>query len=395
MLINGFRYNAVEANIRKPGRPDLGLIVSDTPARVAAVFTTNRVKAAPLLLDMERLASRGAARAILINSGVANACTGASGMVAARECSRLAAARLNIDEELVQLASTGVIGEPLPVERFAAAMESLVAGLSPEGYDRVARAMMTTDTISKTASRTVTIDNQPVRLFGLAKGSGMIMPNMATMLCFVVTDVAAASDVLQGLLRQGVDSSFNRITVDGDTSTNDMVLLLANGAAGNREIAAADAPEAEILGRGLAELLLELALLIVKDGEGATKLVTVRVSGARDDREAEQAARTIANSPLVKTAFFGQDANWGRIIAALGRAGVEFDPQRVDIAFNGVTMVRDSLGQGKEAERQATEVLRQPSFTVHVDMNSGPGQAEVYTCDFSLDYVKINADYRS
>ena len=395
MVIDGFSYAAVAAGIRKPDRLDLGLIFCDSPATAAGIFTTNRVQAAPVLLDMARIRFSGKARAILINSGIANACTGEPGMVAALACGRLAAEALAIDEELVQVASTGVIGEQLDVSRFAQAMPGLCGGLAADGYDRVARAMMTTDTVPKTASQQVAVAGHDVKIFGMAKGAGMIMPNMATMLCFVVTDAVIAADVLQDMLRRGVDQSFNRITVDGDTSTNDTVLLLASGRAGNPAITAADSPEGRAFSTALDALLRDLARQIVKDGEGATKLVTIRVSGAADEAAAEQAARTIANSALVKTAFFGEDANWGRIIAALGRAGIEFDPNRGDIAFDDVLMVRDGLGQGKAAEAMATAVLKKKEFAVHVELKAGSAGCEVLTCDFSVDYVKINADYRS
>ena len=394
MIIKGFTYSAVAAGIRKKERLDLGLIFCEKPAVAAGVFTTNRVKAAPVLLDMERI-GQGRAQAILVNSGVANACTGKIGMQAAKTCSRLAASALNIGENLVQVASTGVIGEQVPVDKIKAAMDDLVAGLSPDGYDAVVRAIMTTDTVPKTAGRTCTIGGKEGRLFGMAKGAGMIMPDMATMLCFVMTDVDIAAPVLQENLSWAVKRSFNRITVDGDTSTNDTVLALASCKAGNRQIDAPDTKESRLFGKTLEDLLRDLAQQIVADGEGATKLVTVKVINAQSESDAEQAARTIANSPLVKTAFFGEDANWGRIIAALGRSGVKFDQNRVDIAFDDVFMVKDGLSEGPTAEKKATAVLKQKAFTVTVDLKMGEAAGEIYTCDLSIDYIKINADYRS
>ncbi|MEW6427271.1 MAG: bifunctional glutamate N-acetyltransferase/amino-acid acetyltransferase ArgJ [Thermodesulfobacteriota bacterium] len=388
--VQGFRAAAVEAAIRYRNRLDLGLIVSDVEAVAAGVFTTSLVKAAPVLLDMEHIED-GRARAILVNAGIANACTGEAGLATARATARLTAEKLAIDERLVQVCSTGVIGQQLPVEPFAAAMDGLVARLRPDGLDEVARAIMTTDTVKKTAHRTVTVGGRTVTLAGMAKGAGMIMPNMATMLAFVCTDAAVAAPALRAMVKKAADRSFNAITIDGDTSTNDTVLVLANGLAANPVIEAEDA----VFFPTLCDLLRDLAFQIVADGEGATKFVTVRVTGAANDQEADQAARTIANSPLVKTAFFGSDANWGRIIAALGRSGVPFDPYRVDISFDDAPMVRDGLGLGKDAEKLATEVLKGKRFTVGVDLKSGNGCAEVYTCDFSLDYVKINADYRS
>jgi len=394
LLVKGFKYSAVNAGIRRKDRLDLGLIYSEEPAVAAGVFTTSRVKAAPVLLDMERI-RQGRAQAVLVNSGVANACTGWKGMQAAKDCSRLVAAALDIDESLVQVASTGVIGEQLPVEKIANAVDGLVQSLVDGNYDRVAEAMMTTDTVPKTAGRKCTIGGSKVRLFGMAKGAGMIMPNMATMLAFVMTDADIAPGMLQHHLAAGVAQSFNRITVDGDTSTNDTVLVLASCKAGNPAITTPDSADSREFAAALTDLMKDLALQIVADGEGATKLVTIKVKNARSEADAEQAARTIANSALVKTAFFGEDANWGRIIAALGRSGIEFAQDRVDIAFDDITLVQDGLTLGPEAETAATEILRQKSFTVTVDLKFGGAAAKIYTCDFSIDYVKINADYRT
>jgi glutamate N-acetyltransferase/amino-acid N-acetyltransferase len=382
------------AGIRKKDRLDLGLIYAEKPAVAAGVFTTGRVKAAPVLLGMERLAG-GRVQAILVNSGVANACTGAEGMAAAQACSTMVAGALNIDENLVQLASTGVIGEQLPVEKIAAAMDDLAARLSPAGAGDVARAIMTTDTVPKTTERSCTIGSREVKLFGMAKGAGMIMPDMATMLSFVVTDADIGTAVLQHHLVQAVNRSFNRITVDGDTSTNDTVLALAGCTAGNPTLFSLDEPGNDAFGAALTELLRDLALQIVADGEGATKLVTVRVIHAASAEDAEQAARTIANSPLVKTAFFGEDANWGRIIAALGRSGAVFAQDSVDIGFDDVLLVSNGLALGPSAETAATAVLKKDSFTVTVDLKAGEASDEIYTTDLSLDYIRINADYRS
>ncbi len=394
MIIDGFTYSAVSAGIRKKDRLDLGLIYCENPAVAGAVFTTSLVKAAPVLLGMERIAA-GKIQAILVNSGIANACTGAAGMDAALKSAKLAAAALDIDEGLVQVSSTGVIGEQLPVETIGGAMDELVKGLSPLAYDQVARAIMTTDTVPKTANRVCRIGGSEVKLFGIAKGAGMIMPDMATMLCFVMTDADIAAPVLQAHLSMAVKQSFNRITIDGDTSTNDTVLAMSSCRAGNPEINSLDTEESRIIGETLTDLLKDLALQIVSDGEGSTKLVTIRVEGARSEDEAELAARTIANSALVKTAFFGEDANWGRIIAALGRSGIDFDPDKVSIAFDDVLMVRDGLGLGVDVEAEATRILQQKIFSVTVDLKIGPAAGEVYTCDLSIDYVKINADYRT
>ena len=394
LKVKGFSAAAVEAGIRYQDRLDLGIIFSEVPAAVAGVFTQSLVKAAPVLLDMERLKG-GRAQAILVNSGIANACTGEAGMKLAGSTAALLAGALTIPEELVQIASTGVIGEQLELSRFGDVMEKLVAGLSLDGIPDVARAIMTTDTVPKTATRKIVIGGHEVTLAGIAKGAGMIMPDMATMLSFIMTDCAIRSDLLQSLLRQSVETSFNAITVDGDTSTNDTVLILANGMAKNPLIEKIDQQEAAVFGEALDDLTKDLALQIVADGEGATKLVTIRVEGARDSREAQAAAKTVANSNLVKTAFFGEDANWGRILAALGRSGAAFDPDRVEIAFDNVVMIKNGLGLGAEEESRATEVLKRDRFTVNIDLHAGDAVFEAYTCDFSLDYVRINADYRS
>lgn len=394
LKVKGFSAAAVEAGIRYQDRLDLGIIFSEVPAAAAGVFTQSLVKAAPVLLDMERLKG-GRAQAILVNSGIANACTGEAGMKLAGSTAALLAGALTIPEELVQIASTGVIGEQLELSRFGDVMEKLVAGLSLDGIPDVARAIMTTDTVPKTATRKIVIGGHEVTLAGIAKGAGMIMPDMATMLSFIMTDCAIRSDLLQSLLRQSVETSFNAITVDGDTSTNDTVLILANGMAKNPLIEKIDQQEAAVFGEALDDLTKDLALQIVADGEGATKLVTIRVAGARDSREAQAAAKTVANSNLVKTAFFGEDANWGRILAALGRSGAAFDPDRVEIAFDNVVMIKNGLGLGAEEESRATEVLKRDRFTVNIDLHAGDAVFEAYTCDFSLDYVRINADYRS
>jgi glutamate N-acetyltransferase/amino-acid N-acetyltransferase len=394
LQVAGFKAGAVKAGIRGKDRLDVALIYSETPAAAAGVFTRSEVKAAPVLLDMEHLRG-GRAQAIIVNSGIANACTGKPGMELARGTARLTAEKLAIAEELVMVASTGVIGQQLELSIFSNCMQSLTANLREDGFAEVARAMMTTDTVPKTALRRVELSGKTITMLGLAKGSGMIMPNMATMLSFIVTDAAVSAPILQGMLRQSVASSFNAITVDGDTSTNDTVLLLANGAAGNGEIDSPASEDGRLFQQCLDEVCLDLALQIVKDGEGATKFITIQVKGAAGSGEADQAARTIANSSLVKTAFFGEDANWGRIIAALGRSGVLFNADRVDIFFDGVQMVRDGLGLGPEQEKKATAVLKQAAFAVVVDLKQGPAEAKVYTCDLSVEYIRINADYRS
>ena len=387
----GFKAAGVAAAIKKADTKDLGLLFSETPATVAAVFTKNRVKAAPVLLDQQRVAS-GRCQAVIANSGNANCCTGEKGMQHAIAMARSVAAELNIAEELVQVASTGVIGAPLPIEKVEAAVPGLVAALRPDGFKELAESIMTTDTIPKVVSKTGQIDGQTFTVTGVAKGAGMIRPDMATMLCFVATDVRADADTLSDALKKATDRSFNRITIDGDTSTNDTIILLANGVSGIDIDSAADRSAFQSV---LDDVLFRLAKAVVKDGEGATKFVEVRVTGASTKEDAISVADTVAHSNLFKTALFGEDANWGRILAAAGRAGVPIAPERIDIFFDDVMMVENGIGCGGTAEAEATKVLKQPEFKVRIDLHMGDAGHTVYTCDFSIDYVKINADYRS
>jgi glutamate N-acetyltransferase/amino-acid N-acetyltransferase len=392
-IVPGFKSWAVKAGIRGRDRLDLGLIVSDVPAVAAGVFTTSMVKAAPVLLDLEHL-KEPTVRAILVNSGVANACSGEQGMAFARATAKLTAAKIGCPATDVLVCSTGVIGEQLDLAWFEKGVPALVPELSAEGFAHVACGFMTTDLVPKIIKKTVELDGREISIVGMAKGAGMIMPNMATMLGFVLTDAAISADACQELLRQGADQSFNVITVDGDTSTNDTVLLLANGVAGNTEITDLDSGDGVILQEAVDQLMKELALKIVADGEGATKLITVKVAGSKTRDEALQIGKTIANSPLFKTACFGEDANWGRIFAAAGRAGVDFDQTKTDIFFDDVQMVQNGLGLF-ENEEDATKVLKQEQFTVTVDLHQGDAACEVYTCDFSHEYVTINGDYRT
>jgi glutamate N-acetyltransferase/amino-acid N-acetyltransferase len=390
-ICKGFLFSGVAAGLKKNGQKDLGLIFSEVPAVVAGVFTTNKVQAAPVLLDRKRI-GKGFCRAVIANSGSANCCTGEHGMKDAVSQARLAAEGLNISEELVFVASTGVIGKPLALDNIRAAVPGLVKSLSPGGLDDFAGAIMTTDTVPKIVSKTGKIGGGNFSITGVAKGAGMICPDMATMLCFVCTDAEVSRGVLQKILSSSVKKSFNRITIDGDTSTNDTILLMANGMSG---ACVKNSAEKEYFSVILDEVLLSLAKMVVKDGEGATKLVDIVVKGAKSAGEAEKIAKTVANSNLVKTALFGEDANWGRIFAAAGRSGVEFDPGIVDIFFDDVMMVNNGIGCGDEAEAKATRILKKPEFAITVDLKRGKGAASVLTCDFSIDYVKINADYRS
>ncbi|RII27226.1 MAG: ornithine acetyltransferase [Geobacter sp.] len=393
MQPKGFKFSAVEAAIKKPGRLDLALIFSEMPATLAAVFTTNKVKAAPVLLGMER-AKDGICQAVVVNSGNANACTGPRGMEDARQTSRLVAEGLGIPDEAVQVSSTGVIGVQLPMERLRSGLPKLVEGLGSGSLDDVARAIMTTDTFPKLETRQGEAGGVCYTITGVAKGAGMIMPNMATMLAFIVTDAAVDPAWLRKAFCQVIDASFNVITVDGDTSTNDTALLLANGAAGN-PIIQGGTPEADRFMRELRDVVLALARQIVRDGEGATKFVAITVKGALTAEEARRAAMSVANSSLVKTAFFGQDANWGRILAAVGYAGVAVDPDRVALFFDDVLMADNGFFAGGDAETRGSEVLHKKEFTVTVDLRLGEGCSTVYTSDLSYDYVKINADYRT
>ena len=388
---NGFQAAGVAAGLKKNGRNDLGLIVSRVPATAAGVFTQNRVQAAPVVLDRERIKT-GVCQAILVNSGNANCCTGTQGMQDARETAGLMASSLGIPEESVLVASTGVIGQPLPVDKIQKALPFLIQSLHPEGFMQLAQAIMTTDTVPKVVSREGMLDNRGFTITGTAKGAGMIAPNMATMLCFVCTDAGATADQLHQCLHASVQQSFNRITIDGDTSTNDTALILANGLSGAVIRNPADLAAFQAV---LDDVLVTLAKMLVKDGEGATKLVEIRVQGAATERDARKIADTVAGSNLVKTAIFGEDANWGRILAAAGRAGVAFDPEQMDIFFNDVLMFSQGSGRGTAVEDEVTKVLKLPEFVITIDLHSGQCRTSVWTCDFSVEYVRINADYRS
>ncbi len=393
MNIQGFLFSTVEAAIKKAGRKDLALIFSEVPATAAAVFTTSSVKAAPVLLSREHIAD-GTARAIIVNSGNANACTGEQGMKDARETVELVARALGIATTDVQVCSTGVIGVQMPMERMRPAITPLVDGLTSGTLDDIAQAIMTTDTFPKMEARSGQADGVSYTVAGIAKGAGMIMPNMATMLSFIITDAAIEPAYLQRVFRRAVESSFNAITVDGDMSTNDTCLILANGMAGNPVVTEGSA-EGNAFAAILGDVLLSLAKQIVKDGEGATKFVEIRVNGARNDADAKRSAMAIANSSLVKTAFFGQDANWGRIFAAVGYSGAEVDQSLLSLSFDDVCMAKNGIFAGGDAEARGTEVLKQKEFTVSVDLGIGSGTATVFTSDLTHEYVSINADYRS
>ena len=391
--VPGIFAAGISAGIKKTAVPDLALIVSESDAVIAGVLTRNKVAAAPVLLARQRLRG-GRARAILANSGNANACTGRPGLADAREMAALAAGLLGCSADHVFVGSTGVIGQPLPMDRIRAAIPRLVSQLSRQGGHEAARAIMTTDTTIKMAAATESIAGRHITLGGIAKGSGMIHPDMATMLAYLVTDAHISRTMLQGALRMAMTQSFNRIPLDGDTSTNDMVLCLANGLAGNQSFSTSGSD-----GRRFQELLntvcQDLAKMIARDGEGATKFVELRVTGARNEADALRVANTVATSSLVKTAWFGQDSNWGRIMAAIGRAGVTIWENRIAISYGDIPVVRRGIGLGQAAEVQANVVLRQREFTLTVHLGQGRAAATVWTSDLTLDYVKINASYRS
>ena len=389
----GFQASGIHCGIKKPNQLDLALCVSDVSGPIAGVFTKNRVVAAPVLLDRYHLRFRRG-RAIIVNSGNANACTGEQGLVAAKVMGRAVAEQLSIPVHQVFVGSTGVIGRVLPIERITAAVPTLIARLNISGGDQAARAILTTDLRPKTVARQTRIGGRVVTIGGMAKGSGMIHPNMATMLAYLTTDAAIAPAALQSALKSAVDQSFNCITVDGDTSTNDTVLCLANGLAKNRPIQQDTRPYRDFE-RLLTDAARELALMICRDGEGVTKVVTIQVQGAATIAAAKQVADTIATSNLVKTAFFGEDANWGRIMAALGRSGVAIDPGKVTVRFDDIVMVQRGIGMGLEAEQKIAQVFKQKEFTVTVQLGQGEARAHMWTTDLSYDYVRINANYRS
>jgi glutamate N-acetyltransferase/amino-acid N-acetyltransferase len=391
----GFRGAAVAAGIKKTrGDLDLALLVCDAPAATTAgLFTTNRVAAAPVLLSRQNLAeSRGRCRALVVNSGNANACTGRKGAQAAKESARAAARLLNLQPAQVLVASTGVIGVPLELGLVTTQLPTLVESLSIENASAVARAIMTTDTFPKSCVLRSEVGGKPVHLAGIAKGAGMIHPRMATLLSFLTTDALIGPRTLQNLLRAAVDVSFNRITVDGDTSTNDTVLAWASGVAavgvrpGNRSWA--------WFLEGLAQLCQALAKMVARDGEGAKKLVIVEVQGARKPSDAERVARAVANSPLVKTAIAGSDPNWGRIICAAGYSGAFFDPNKVDIRINDLLLCRDGVDAGFDEDAARIELDRK-EMTLRLDLHQGSASAHIWTCDLTHDYITINASYRT
>ena len=394
-LIDGFRFSAVAAGIKRAdsSRLDLALIATDCPASTAGVTTTNLVYAPPVAVTRRRLEG-GLCSAVLMNSGNANAYTRERGLEDAVRLTGAVAAHLRVDPEHIIPMSTGVIGNPLPVDRMMTRIPDLVEALEPAALDDVARAIMTTDTVPKTAVRTGAVSSGPVKLIGVAKGSGMIAPNMATMLAVVMSDMRADAGFLKEALVNASATSFNAITVDGDMSTNDTLLIMSGGHPDARTLLHRSEDEVTFASL-LSDVCLDLAEQLVRDGEGATKVVDVRVIGAPDSRAAIQVARTIAESLLVKTAFHGEDPNWGRIICTAGRAGIPFDPDRVELLIGDVPVVRDGLLVEDDWESKAHAVMKRSEYSVTVDLKNGDGQGHILTTDLSREYVSINADYRS
>ena len=390
-LPKGFRASSAQAGFKAPNRYDLGLIVSDRPAQVAALFTTNVFCAAPVQVCREVVRERGVARAVVANSGQANACTGEEGLANCRETRRLVAEITGIAPEEVLTLSTGVIGAQLRMDRWRAAMPELKANLGTRDAEGFTRAFMTTDAFPKYAVREVTLSGGTVRLAGMAKGAGMICPNMATMLSVVLCDAEVEGAVWQAMFGRAVNETFNRVSVDGDTSTNDTVLGLANGASG----VTASGDDAATLETALTDILGQLAYMLVKDGEGATKVMHIRVEGAASEAEAETIARTVGHSQLVKTAIYGKDANWGRIVAAVGRSGATVRPDALVLTLCGIERFRNGQPVNDDAEDRLYELLQGNDVDIHISLGVGQGAYTLLASDLSHDYVTLNSDYRS
>jgi glutamate N-acetyltransferase/amino-acid N-acetyltransferase len=374
-------------------KKDIAMIVSEVPATSAGVFTLNKTQAACVLVDKIQLKRSPVCSAVVVNSGNANACTGERGLNDTWEMVKTTAQALNLPEEQVMVSSTGVIGQYMPMDKVVPAIAQLAAKLSTSGNGDAAEAIMTTDTFPKEAAVHFTLGKKVVTIGGVAKGSGMIAPNMATMLAFVTTDVVISGDLLSKALRAANNRSFNRITVDGDMSTNDMVLVMANGLAGNAPLTE-NSEEFQLFSAALEYVLIKLAKMIAKDGEGATKLIEIMVKGAQSEEEAAQAARAVANSNLVKTAIHGADANWGRILAAVGYSGIDFNPDNVEISFGDLPILKKNYEIVLDEEK-AKELLLKDSVIIVVDLNQGGQFARFWTCDLTKEYVHINASYRS
>jgi glutamate N-acetyltransferase/amino-acid N-acetyltransferase len=394
--VPGVKLGIAMAGVRKANRRDLTVITLAEGSQVAGVFTSNRFCAAPVQLCRKHLAAAIGPRALVINTGNANAGTGEDGLMRAFSTCVSVAQQLNLSPEQVLPFSTGVIMEPLPTDRIAAGLPAAIADLKEANWAEAAEAIMTTDTLPKAASRQIQIGGKTVTITGISKGAGMIRPNMATMLSFLATDAVIAPQLMQALTTEAADRSFNRITIDGDTSTNDSFVVVATGVAGHAPIAQLETGDGALLKQAVIDVATQLAQAIVRDGEGATKFITVQVEGGKSEAECKQVAYAIAHSPLVKTAFFASDPNLGRILAAVGYAGIaDLDQTRIEMFLDDVHVVTDGGRKASYQEADGARVMKQSEITVRIDLRRGPARATVWTCDLSYDYVKINADYRS
>ncbi len=388
----GFSAAGVKAGIKKSGNPDLAVIYTKTEAVVAGTFTQNQVAAAPVFAS-KKVVATGTAHAVVSNSGCANACTGAVGDADAKKTQEVAAAALGCDPLDVIVGSTGVIGVPLPMDKVEAGVKQAVSELDPDGSEKAANAIITTDTHTKSCSTTITVGGKEVRFGAIAKGSGMIRPNMATMLCYITTDLAIDQKLLQEALSTVVETTFNMISIDGDMSTNDMVIVLANGEAGNAKITEKGADYDKVV-EVLHAISEGMAERIASDGEGATKFLKIHVHGTKSFADAKTVGMAVANSPLVKTAFFGEDPNWGRVICAVGYAGVPMDPEKTVVSFGGIPVYAHGVGANADKDALA-KAMAEHDIVIDIDLADGPEEATVFSCDFSYEYVKINGEYHT
>jgi glutamate N-acetyltransferase/amino-acid N-acetyltransferase len=388
----GFSAAGVKAGIKKSGNPDLAVIYTKTEAVVAGTFTQNQVAAAPVFAS-KKVVATGTAHAVVSNSGCANACTGAVGDADAKKTQEVAAAALGCDPLDVIVGSTGVIGVPLPMDKVEAGVKQAVSELDPDGSEKAANAIITTDTHTKSCSTTITVGGKEVRFGAIAKGSGMIRPNMATMLCYITTDLAIDQKLLQEALSTVVETTFNMISIDGDMSTNDMVIVLANGEAGNAKVTEKSADYDKVV-ETLHAISEGMAERIAADGEGATKFLKIHVHGTKSFADAKTVGMAVANSPLVKTAFFGEDPNWGRVICAVGYAGVPMDPEKTVVSFGGIPVYAHGVGANADKEALA-KAMAEHDIVIDIDLADGSEEATVFSCDFSYEYVKINGEYHT
>ena len=389
--VKGFLGNGIASGIKKSGRKDLGIIYSEKPADAAAVFTKNVVKGAPIILGLERIKT-GKCQALIVNSGVANTHTGKDGLNRAVQTTKYLSSELKIDEKLIIPSSTGIIGGKLPVDKIRKAIPRLVAGMNQNRLTDVADAIMTTDKFPKYTYRNIMIGYKKGTIAAIAKGAGMICPDMATMLCFIITDININRSSMKKALKNSVDLTYNRTIVDGDMSTNDSVFLLSNGYLGNT-VLSSNSKDYKKFEDTLTDINMELSESMVRDGEGATKVVKIIIKGAKSEKQANLVAHTVGTSLLVKTAFFGEDPNWGRLIAATGRAGVNFNPEKLEMFFDRIKVVKN--GMQCKNEKDYKHIFKKPEFSVTIDLKLGIASSYVLTSDLTFDYVKLNAHYRT